>query len=177
VVEGTAIEALPFMNQIITDRPQSFDTLHSGIKWCYNSCTVRKLESARVSFPGQLKEYQKNGHTHYTWRINLKETEKHWMGWFKGLSNIFLSLQIPKILLTAEKERMDKELTIAQMQGRFKVVVIHNVGHSVQEDDYKSTARELYNFLKDFRIPMTMSERAEKELVGIANFHPNLVKY
>lgn len=29
-------------------------------------------------------------------------------GWFKNLSNIFLGIHIPKILLTAEKERMDK---------------------------------------------------------------------
>jgi len=35
VVEGTAIEALPFMNQIITDRPKHFDTLESAIKWAY----------------------------------------------------------------------------------------------------------------------------------------------
>jgi protein phosphatase methylesterase 1 len=27
VVEGTAIEALPFMNQILNDRPKRFDTL------------------------------------------------------------------------------------------------------------------------------------------------------
>jgi hypothetical protein len=27
VVEGTAIEALPFMNQILSDRPKRFDTL------------------------------------------------------------------------------------------------------------------------------------------------------
>ena len=99
------------------------------------------------------------------------------MGWFKGLSKIFLNLHVPKILITAEKERMDKELTIAQMQGKFKVVVIHNVGHSVQEDDPKATAKECYNFLKDFRIPMTLAEKAEKELVGIAQFHPNLPKY
>lgn len=33
VVEGTAIEALPFMNQIISDRPKHFDTLQSAIKW------------------------------------------------------------------------------------------------------------------------------------------------
>lgn len=37
VVEGTAIEALPFMNQIITDRPKHFDTLQSAIKWWYSS--------------------------------------------------------------------------------------------------------------------------------------------
>lgn len=43
VVEGTALEALPFMNQIIADRPKHFDSLQSGIKWSYNSCTIRKL--------------------------------------------------------------------------------------------------------------------------------------
>lgn len=52
---------------------------------------------------------------------------------------------------------MDKELTIAQMQGKFKLTVLHNVGHSVQEDDFKGTARMLYDFMKDFRIPMTLS--------------------
>lgn len=56
VVEGTAIEALPFMNQIIAERPKHFDSVHNGIKWCYNTCTIRKLESARVSMPGQLTE-------------------------------------------------------------------------------------------------------------------------
>lgn len=68
-------------------------------------------------------------------KINIKVLDGYFiinLGWFKGLSHIFLNIHIPKILLTAEKERLDKELTIAQMQGRFKVVVIHGVGHSVQ---------------------------------------------
>lgn len=43
VVEGTAIEALPFMNQIISDRPKHFDSLESAIKWSYTSCTLRKI--------------------------------------------------------------------------------------------------------------------------------------
>lgn len=99
------------------------------------------------------------------------------MGWFKGLSSIFLSIKIPKILVTAEKERMDKELTIAQMQGKFKLTVLHGVGHSVQEDDFKGFAKMLYNFLKDFRIPTTLAEVAQKQLVGIANYHPTLADY
>jgi hypothetical protein len=43
------------------------------------------------------------------------------------------------------------------MQGKFKLSILYNVGHSVQEDDYKGTARMLYEFLKDFRIPTTLS--------------------
>lgn len=35
------------------------------------------------------------------------------VGWFKGLTNSFLNIRIPKILMLAEKERMDKELTVA----------------------------------------------------------------
>jgi hypothetical protein len=38
-------------------------------------------------------------------------------------------------------------------------------------------AKTLYEFMKDFRIPMTLSEVSEKQLVGIAKFHPNLNKY
>lgn len=43
------------------------------------------------------------------------------------------------------------------MQGKFKLQILHGVGHSVQEDDYKGTARMLYQFLLDFRIPTTLS--------------------
>lgn len=35
VVEGTAIEALPFMNQLIADRPKHFDSIETAIKWWY----------------------------------------------------------------------------------------------------------------------------------------------
>jgi len=33
--------------------------------------------------------------------------------WFKGLTSAFLNIRIPKLLLLAEKDRMDKDLTIA----------------------------------------------------------------
>jgi protein phosphatase methylesterase 1 len=65
--------------------------------------------------------------------------------------------------VTAEKERLDKELTIAQMQGKFKLSILHGVGHSVQEDDYKGTARMLYDFMKDFRIPQSLPEVQHKK--------------
>jgi protein phosphatase methylesterase 1 len=54
VVEGTAIEALPFMNQILSDRPRYFESLEAGIKWSIQSTTLRKVESARASIPPQL---------------------------------------------------------------------------------------------------------------------------
>lgn len=128
------------MGQLIADRPSHFESLESAIKWSITSGMLRKLESARVSIPPQLVEYTTETGKHYKWKVPLATSEKHWHGWFHGLSQIFLDIHIPKLLLTAEKERLDKELTIAQMQGKFKLVSMHNVGHSLQEDDYRATA-------------------------------------
>lgn len=33
--------------------------------------------------------------------------------------------------MLAEKERLDKDLTVAQMQGKFRLVVLQNTGHSI----------------------------------------------
>lgn len=35
VVEGTAMEALPFMTSLLHNRPQTFDSLEQAIKWRY----------------------------------------------------------------------------------------------------------------------------------------------
>lgn len=53
----------------------------------------------------------------YAWRIDLAKTERHWSGWFKGLSSAFLDIPAPKMLLLAGVDRLDRELTVGQMQG------------------------------------------------------------
>lgn len=55
----------------------------------------------------------------YTWRIDLRRTECHWSGWFSGLSSLFLSCHAQKLLLLASLDRLDTDLTVAQMQGDF----------------------------------------------------------
>ena len=82
VVEGTAIQALPFMNQIIEARPKSFKSYEEGVKWSLNSGTLKKVQSARVSIPSQLVEVQKDGQKVYEWKIDLKASEKFWVGNF-----------------------------------------------------------------------------------------------
>lgn len=69
--------------------------------------------------------------TKYVWRTDLIATQQYWVGWFSGLTKQFLDVQLKKQLLLAGSERMDKELTIAQMQGKFKMVVIDNCGHVI----------------------------------------------
>lgn len=48
------------------------------------------------------------------------------------------------------------------MQGKFKLEILHGVGHEIQEDNYKATAKMLYEFMMDFRIPSTLAEVSEK---------------
>ncbi|CAB1423266.1 unnamed protein product [Pleuronectes platessa] len=37
----------------------------------------------------------------YRWRIDLSKSEKYWDGWFRGTSNLFLTCNLPKLLLLA----------------------------------------------------------------------------
>ncbi|TRY98615.1 hypothetical protein DNTS_005289 [Danionella cerebrum] len=59
----------------------------------------------------------------YSWRIDLSKAEKYWDGWFRGISNLFLSCNVPKLLLLAGIDRLDRDLTIGQMQGKFMMQV------------------------------------------------------
>ena len=54
VVEGSAMDALPYMEDIVKKRPTSFKDLPSVVKYGYTSQTVRTVESARVSMPAQV---------------------------------------------------------------------------------------------------------------------------
>lgn len=40
------------------------------------------------------------------------KTEKYWKDWFKGLSSMFLSVNVPKLLLLAGVDRLDKDLMV-----------------------------------------------------------------
>ena len=48
-------------------------------------------------------------------------------GWYEGLSTAFLGFKGPKVLMLAGTDRLDRELTIGQMQGRFQMVVLPQV--------------------------------------------------
>jgi protein phosphatase methylesterase 1 len=177
VVEGTAMEALPFMEEVVKGMPKSFKNVDSAIQWSIRSATIKNLTSAKVSIPPQLQEKQNaSGVTEWTWKNDLMSSQTFWPGWFKNLTQTFLDVRVPKLLLLAGAERMDKELTIAQMQGKFKLKVIYDTGHSIQEDNYMETAKACYGFLQMFRIPITTSELEFIAKNGVGKFHPNLAK-
>ena len=56
----------------------------------------------------------------YTWAVDLSKTEPHWRGWFENLSNNFLAAPAAKLLMLAGVDRLDKDLTVGQMQVSFR---------------------------------------------------------
>ena len=164
VVEGTAMEALPFMENIVYNRPPSFSSVEKGIEYMFKSGTIKNLESAKISVPPLLKEVKKGDSTFYEWKTNLMASKQFWTEWFIGLTKAFLSCKIPKILMLAGIERMDKDLTISQMQGKFQLSVVPDVGHIIQEDDPVKTMKIIEDFIKIFKIGPKISDM--KPIIG-----------
>lgn len=54
----------------------------------------------------------------YYWRTNLVASKPFWEGWYKGLSNLFLSARCGKLLILAGTDRLDKPLMIGQVRKR-----------------------------------------------------------
>lgn len=52
------------------------------------------------------------------WRTDLHASSPFWQGWYEGLSEAFLAVAAPKLLLLAGTDRLDRALTIGQMQVR-----------------------------------------------------------
>lgn len=69
----------------------------------------------------------------YIWRTPLQTTAPYWEGWFKGLSAQFLTVRAARLLVLAGTDRLDKELMIGQMQGKFQMEVVPDVGHMLHE--------------------------------------------
>ncbi|TKY90043.1 hypothetical protein EX895_000041 [Sporisorium graminicola] len=82
----------------------------------------------------------------YRWRAELLATEPFWTTWFQGLSSRFLTVKTARLLLLAGTDRLDRELMIGQMQGKYQLEVIADVGHSLHEDAPERTARILFDF-------------------------------
>jgi len=88
----------------------------------------------------------------WRWRTPLEESSCHWEGWYRGLSDAFLALKVPKILILAGTDRLDKMLTIGQMQGKFQLVLLPRAGHAVHEDDSDAVADVIMTFMKRFKV-------------------------
>ncbi|KAL8978744.1 MAG: hypothetical protein Q9177_006319 [Variospora cf. flavescens] len=151
VVEGSAMDALQKMNSYLATRPKTFPSVASGIDWHTRSRTLRNSTSARISVPSLLYQTPNSG-THlpgrgpWMWRTDLSVTEHYWENWFTGLSRKFLEAKGGKLLILAGTDRLDKELMIGQMQGKYQLQVFPDAGHFIQEDQPARTAMVVADF-------------------------------
>ncbi|KAK5938754.1 Protein phosphatase methylesterase 1 [Knufia obscura] len=149
VVEGSAMDALQSMEQYLSTRPRSFPSISRGIEWHVRSRTLRNSNSARVSVPPLLTQKADNDDVPFTWRTDLSATKPFWEKWFTGLSTKFLSVPgAGKLLILAGTDRLDKELMIGQMQGKYQLQVFPESGHFVHEDQPEKTAMVVADFFR-----------------------------
>lgn len=144
-VEELALDGLKSMNGLLDKWPKQFKSIESAIDWQLSGNGIRNRESAVVSVPGILKKVE-DGSTSYTWRLNLRRTQPFWSDWFTGLSKGFLTVPAARMLILAGEDRLDKDLMIGQMQGKYQLVVFSNSGHFIQEDEPENTALTLIEF-------------------------------
>lgn len=64
------------------------------------------------------------------------------------MSSSFLTLPAAKLLVLAGTDRLDKDLMVGQMQGKFQLVVLPAAGHVVQEDLPDHVAQTVYSFAR-----------------------------
>ncbi|KAL8656138.1 MAG: hypothetical protein Q9210_000464 [Variospora velana] len=153
VVEGSAMDALQKMNLYLATRPKTFPSVASGIDWHTRSRTLRNSTSARISVPSLLYQTPTSG-THlpargpWMWRTDLSATEHYWENWFTGLSRKFLETKGGKLLILAGTDRLDKELIIGQMQGKYQLQVFPDAGHFIHEDQPARTAMVVADFYR-----------------------------
>ncbi|EGO24925.1 hypothetical protein SERLADRAFT_370151 [Serpula lacrymans var. lacrymans S7.9] len=161
VVEGSAVEALPHMHSLLNSRPDGFDSLEEAVEWHVNTNLIRNPNSARVSIPAVFVPSSSDSSLvpAYQWRTPLRSTASYWSSWFTGLSNKFLAAKAARILILAGTDRLDKELMIGQMQGKFQMEVLANVGHMLHEDDPTRLAEILVEFWK----------RNDRVIIGVKN--------
>ncbi|KAI2622899.1 protein phosphatase methylesterase [Hypomontagnella submonticulosa] len=149
VVEGSAIDALQSMHSYLSTRPVGFPTLEAGIDWHIRTRTIRNSLSARTSVPALLRLDETAGDPRpWKWRTDLGATQPFWENWFVGLSKKFLGARGGKLLLLAGTDRLDTELTIGQMQGKYALQVFPEAGHFIHEDLPEKTAISLVDFHK-----------------------------
>eukprot|EP00731_Ephydatia_muelleri_P031189 Em0022g703a len=108
--------------------------------------------TAELLMPPPSATPSKSEQVKYAWRIDLSKTEAYWKGWFEGLSKKFLSIAVPRLLLLAAVETLDKELTIGHMQGKFQMQVLAGCGHTVHEDLPEKVSEIIAGFMVRYKV-------------------------
>ena len=93
------------------------------------------------------------------------------MPWFQGLSELFVALPLPKLLLVGSLDRLDATLEAGHMQGRFRLELVAHAGHNVHEDRPEEVAEALGRFLLQLKQQeVAFKKIMEERAAGFAAF-------
>lgn len=159
------------MTGILSKRPTTFEQPKQAITWVLEHALSRSLRAASISVPSQLL---KGADGRWRWRTPLLASEPFWEGWYSGLSDAFLAVPVPKVLMLAGADRLDRPLTIAQMQGKFQAVLVPNSGHAVHEDEAEEVVASVRHFIQRFRIGLPPLE-IPRATPGLAPILPQAI--
>ena len=148
IVEDTARVALAHMPAYLSKRPSTFSTLDEAVAYMCGDGGL-KAKDVKESVSSLFKKGSNEaGEQVLLWRTNLTDTEPFWSTWFTGMDDAFLSAPCPKMLMLAGTERLDKKLTIAQMQGKFQLALVRDSGHHIHEDQPHTVGQYLLTFVQ-----------------------------
>jgi protein phosphatase methylesterase 1 len=151
---SAASELEPISEQQQQQRPQAIAPQRPPLPPKTSTATTQSNNSTKPSSttaPSYLKtSFGTTGA--WVWRTPLEESALYWEGWYRGLSTLYLNLKIPKMLILAGTDRLDRELTIGQMQGKFQLVLLSRAGHAVHEDEAGEVSAAVKGFLNRFKI-------------------------
>lgn len=71
---------------------------------------------------------------------------------------MLLNVTAPKLLLLAGVDRLDKELMVGQMQGKFQMQVLPQCGHAVHEDSPENVADAIANFMIRYKFTEAINQ-------------------
>lgn len=166
IIEDTAVAALERMPAILADIPKSFTDFDEALRWSLRGAHshhfpgLKANDFIRASLKSQLTTAE-DGRMH--WISDLSLMQPFWNDWFTGLTDNFLSLSGSRMLVLAGTDYMDRAMTVAQMQGKFQLVVVRDSGHAIQEDQPGELARPIISMIeKHLKLLEILRSKAEK---------------
>ena len=139
IVEGSAINSLSSMNLVIQRRPKRFESIEDAVQWRYLlSVPVEdvvvwiqiwsKILKVPV-YPCLIKSFSRMTRMcgKSIWRRRsligkvFSFVSLYFVGWYKGMDNLFLTAPGYKLLALAKRDTLDTPMIIAHMQGIYRL--------------------------------------------------------
>ena len=173
--EGTALAGLAALPDLLARMPHAWAAPEAAVEWVLSAGVLRLPASARATVPAHLEWLPAGGGGGVGWRAwpFMVSTGDAWRGGVEGTNARLLAAPCPKMLLLPDADRLDRELIVAQMQGKYALRLVAGVGHVMHEDAPDKVAEAILQFLSRARLTADLeahmlAERLERSRAAAA---------